>query len=169
MAINFLISTMLLVFSLNQASADGWTPVNLEPIDHHAASLTIVRLDGTENVYSPKDLEKLPTYRLVTRTPWRDTPAAFDGVLLRDFLAANGLDRAPAIRIIAENDFSTIFDRALIDSVDILIATRVNDKAHSRRARGPIQFVLEESAFKGSEITDEANYVWMAARIEAYF
>ena len=53
----------------------------------------IVAADGTEKSYSPADLEKFQTYSLTTTTPWRDDPADFQGVLLNDVLAANGLTR----------------------------------------------------------------------------
>jgi len=55
----------------------------------------------------------------------------------------------------------------LIDSVQILVATRVDGKAHSRRVRGPIQFIIDAEAFVGSSLATEASLVWMAARIEA--
>ncbi|MEY1554427.1 molybdopterin-dependent oxidoreductase [Yoonia sp. R2331] len=141
--------------------------VSLEPIAHDQATLVIVGQDSTEMSYSPAELETLPTYRVTTTTPWREQPADFDGVLLSDLLDANGLGGADAILVTAENDYTTTLTRELIDSVEILVATRVNGEPHSRRERGPIQFVIEKSQFEGSPLTSESNFVWMAARIEA--
>lgn len=140
--------------------------VELPPITHMDATLTVVRADGSHQTYTPAQLETLPTYSLTTRTPWRDDPATFEGVRLRDILSAAGLDPTADIRVLAENDFSTRIPSEVIRSIDILVATRVDGRAHTRRARGPIQFVLDMESYERSEHTDESNYVWMAARIE---
>ena len=92
--------------------------------------------------------------------------ATFEGVLLADVLAAHGLDAAAAIAVTAENDYRTVMERDLLESVDVMLATRVDGAAHTRRARGPIQFVIDMESFANSDLTSESNYVWMAARIE---
>ena len=148
--------------------AEPFSEVQLEPISHSEAVLVIVGENGAEMAYSPAELEqRMQTYSLTTTTPWREEPAEFAGVLLTELLNANGLGAVGAIVVTAENDYSTVIDRALLDSVPILVATRVDGKAHSRRARGPIQFVLDMDTYTSSELTEESNYVWMAARIEA--
>jgi len=108
-----------------------------------------------------------PTCSLTTTTPWRDEPAVFEGVLLSDILEKNGLDGSPSILVTAENDYQTTMSKDLIDSVQILVATRADGKAQSRRVRGPIQFIIEAEAFAGSSPATESSLVWMAARIEA--
>ena len=147
--------------------AGSFVRTSLDPVAHADATLVVVGADGTETAYSPADLEAMTTYSLTTRTPWRDEPATFEGVRLSDLLAANGLDLADAIRVTAENDYSTVIDRALLDTVDILVATRVDGRAHTRRARGPIQFVIDLEAHENSDLTSDSNLVWMVARIEA--
>ena len=54
-----------------------------------------------------------------------------------------------------------------MSSVNILVATRVNGAAHTRRERGPIQFIIDMDEYNASELTSSSNLVWMAARIEA--
>ena len=103
----------------------------------------------------------------MTTTPWREQPADFAGVMLSDLLAAHGLDQAAEIRVTAENDYSTTMSRELLSSVPVLVATRVDGKAHSRRQRGPIQFIIDADDYSASPLTSESNFVWMAARIEA--
>lgn len=147
--------------------ADPIVPVDLDPITHANATLVVVGADGRETAYSPSALEELPTYSLTTRTPWRDVPATFEGVLLSDLLAAHGIDGATAISVKAENDYATVIPRVIWDELDVLVATRVNGQAHTRRARGPIQFIIDMDAYDASDRTIEANLVWMAARIEA--
>ena len=142
------------------------TPVELQPMKHRKAQLTVIAPDGTTRTYTPAQLEQFPTYQLTTATPWRDEPAVFEGVLLADVLSANGLSGTAAIQVTAENDYSTSITQSLIEEVEILVATRVEGKPHTRRARGPIQFVIDAEAFAGSDQTSESNFVWMAARIE---
>ena len=142
------------------------TPVDLGPIKHAKAELVVVSPDGVQASYSPSDIETFPTFRIETTTPWRNEPAQFDGVLLRDLLDANGMGDLPAIRVTAENDFAVTIEREVWEDVDSLGATRVDDRPHSRRARGPIQFVIDREAFEASELAGERHLVWMAARIE---
>jgi len=140
-------------------------PVTLAPMIHQQATLTIHTPDGTVHVYTPDDLEHFPTYSMITTTPWRTTPAEFEGILLKDLLKANGMENLPAIRVVAENDFTTTIERAVWESVPVLVATRVDGKPHSRRARGPIQFVIANSDYKASPVVEERHMVWMAASI----
>ncbi|MEL6958179.1 MAG: hypothetical protein AAGL89_04400 [Pseudomonadota bacterium] len=160
-------ATLFLVLSAATATADAMTAVELSPITHRAASLVILDQNGEERTYSPAMIEEFQTYSLTTTTPWRDVPARFEGVLLSDLLAAHGLDTAETIRVTAENDYATTFSRELIENVDIMVATRVDGAPHTRRERGPIQFVIAADAFAASDLTAESNLVWMAARIEA--
>ena len=142
------------------------TPVNLGPINHAKAKLVVVTPDGLQVSYTPSEIETFPTFRIETTTPWRREPAQFDGVMLRDLLAANGMAEMPAILVTAENDFTVTIEREIWEDVDILVATRVNDRAHSRRTRGPIQFVIDHQQFEASDLARERHLVWMAARIE---
>lgn len=168
MLLRFILSTALAVMMPHLVAAETPVPVVLEPITHTPATLTVVSPDGIEHSYSPADLETLPTYRLTTRTPWRTEPAVFDGILLSDLLDANGMGSVAAIKVTAENDYVAVLPRALWDSLTIVIATRVDGQAHSRRNRGPIQFVIDQDSYQSSDITNESHLVWMAARIEPH-
>ncbi len=138
----------------------------LNPARFQDASL-VVFSPADSAQYSPKSLESLGVYRLTTRTPWRETAANFEGVRLVDLLTAHGLADVTAIRVTAENDYSVVIPRHVWTDHVALVATRVDGRAHSRRARGPIQFVfdLDRDSAVG-EKSFEQNWVWMAARIE---
>lgn len=143
-------------------------PVRIEhqPIEHNRAELVVAGANG-EVRYNPDQLERLGFRRLTTVTPWRDIPAAFDGVLLSDILAANGLGDASAITVEAENGYAVEIPAQIWKRWPVLVATRVNGRPHGRRQRGPIQFILpmsDDAATGASE--NEAYWVWMAARIE---
>lgn len=161
------ISVCVGAFLATSTMAQPLEPITLDPIAHADAELLVIGRDGTELRYSPDALETLDTYRVSTTTPWREEPAVFDGVLLRDVLEASGLDAVNEIRVIAENDFATTIPRVVWETVPILVATRVDGKAHSRRARGPIQFIIPMEDYMSSAVATEAHLVWMAARIEA--
>ena len=148
------------------ASETALEPATVEAVAFQKASLTVVGPKG-EATYTPSDLEKLGVYRTVTKTPWRDKAATFEGVRLVDLLKAHGLEDAAAVRVIAENDYAIVFPKEVWSEHETLIATRVDGRPHSRRARGPLQFVFSleadpEMAAKSSE----PYWVWMAARIE---
>ncbi|MEW9918037.1 molybdopterin-dependent oxidoreductase [Marimonas sp. MJW-29] len=142
-------------------------PVSLPAIEHTPAELTVIAPDGTETRYAPGQLETLPTYSLQTTTPWRSQPANFEGVLLRDLLEAHGPADAEAISVTAENDYRVAIPREIWLDLDVLVATRVDGAAHSRRARGPIQFVIDMDSYSSHSAAREDHLVWMAARIEA--
>ena len=74
---------------------------------------------------------------------------------------------AEAITVTAENDFEVTIPREIWTELDVLVATRVDGAPHSRRARGPIQFVIEMDSYAASRVVREDHLVWMAARIEA--
>lgn len=159
---------ILLGLLLNPVSAvaSGVEPTTVEPIAYDNALLIVVDMEGKETAYTPADLEALGTYRLVTSTPWRPEPAEFVGALLQDLLKKHGLDKATAIRVLAENEFESVLEREVWEEAPILLATRVDGKPHSRRERGPIQFVVAAEDYVGASAIAERHLVWMAARIE---
>ena len=161
-----LIALLVLAAVAGTASADSMAPVQLDPIEHSDAQLTVTGPDGASVTYTVSALETFDTYRVVTVTPWRKTPATFEGVLLRDVLAASDLDAVSAIRVTAENDFSSDLEQEIWMSVPVMVATRVDGRPISRRERGPLLFVVEDALYQASAATQERHLVWMAARIE---
>ena len=158
-----------LVFFLTALPAAAELPerVDLTPIEHLEASLEVISPDGTSHRFTPEELETFETYRLVTRTPWRDEPAQFEGVLLTDLLESTGLSSASEIMVTAENDYRTSIPGHAWAEMPILLATRVNGAPLSRRERGPILFVVPFESYTASSSFQESYLVWMAARIEA--
>ena len=154
------------ILTMGQGVMAEPTQVQLDPIRHARAALVVAGPDG-ETTYKPAELEALGSMRMVTVTPWRDDTTEFDGVLLTDVLDANGLGDVDAIRVIAENDYAVTITAETWKRWPILVATRVNGKPHTRRERGPIQFVLPMSDFPEAGAKGHGkNWVWMAARIE---
>lgn len=153
-----------LVLSTSVVSA--MEPVSVETVRFSDAGLTIVTKAGDQQ-YTPARLETLGTYAMTTHTPWREQPAEFVGVRLSDLLEKHGLSGVSALRVVAENDYAVTITREIWVNHDLLVATRVDGRPHSRRARGPIQFVFNMASDPSTgEKAFQQNWVWMAARIE---
>lgn len=162
-----MVRALLLVSLLAVTTVSAMEPVQVDQVRFAQAELVVVSPEG-EHRYGPEDLEALGTYAITTETPWRDTAATFIGARLKDVLSASGLEEKQAIRVVAENDYAVTIGREVWVNHDLLIATRVNGLGHTRRARGPLQFVfnMREDAATGKDQFQQ-NWVWMAARIEA--
>lgn len=157
---------VLLVTMLVASVAHAMEPVKVEPTRFAKASLTVVA-SGEEHHLDPAALEALGTYALTTITPWREDAAAFVGIRLKDLLAHHGLEDEASIRVTAENAYAITIPREVWTENGALVATRVDGRAHSRRARGPIQFVFDMSRDPRLGAPEfHQNWVWMAARIE---
>lgn len=160
-----LIAAQLAALPLS-AAAEAVAPVELESIRHGRASLSVSGPTG-EATYTPAELEALGAMRMVTTTPWRPDETTFDGVLLSELLETHGLLDVSAIRVIAENDYAVTIPAEVWETWPVLVATRVNGEPHTRRERGPIQFVLPMSEDASAGEGPAVHYwVWMAARIE---
>lgn len=160
------VAALALGMSISSAAIAGPVEIELEPIRHSQAQLVVAGPEGTK-AYDQSALESIAPVRMTTTTPWRQTPAAFDGVLLTDLLDENGLSDVAAINVVAENDYVVRIPSEVWKKWPIVVATRVNGRTHSRRARGPIQFILPMSDNDETAIESNLTYwVWMAARIE---
>lgn len=164
--VRFFVAIFLAVFAGQSVSASP-KQVALAPIQHQDAQLVVESPDGVTVTYTPEMLEALPTYEITTTTPWRDTPATFSGVLLSDLLANHGMSDVSAIVVAAENEFQVVFERSALEAAPVLIATRVDGRPHSRRQRGPIQFIIADEDMRANGALEESHLVWMAASIKA--
>ena len=167
MSLRHILALTVALMLPERAAADAPVPVDLAPIPHAAATLTVVAPDGTARTYTPAELEQFTTYRMTTTTPWRQDDTLFEGVLLQDILAASSLAEVPAIKVTAENDFVSIIPAEALSTGSFMVATRMNGQAHTRRERGPIQFVVDDDAMLSTDLISESHLVWMAQRIEA--
>lgn len=136
--------------------------------DMDFAATVELAVQGPDGLYrfTADELEALGTYRIETATPWREVPAVFDGVLLADILARAGLAERDSVRIVAENDYAVIVPQEVWATHGALLATRVDGRPHSRRARGPLQIVFDMQARPDTGLASfEGNWVWMVAWI----
>ena len=130
---------------LRADASPSFSPVELAPLEQRDGALRVIAADGTETVYTAADLEALPTYAIVTTTPWDPEPLRFEGVMLTDLLARHGLTEV-SIEVLAENDFVTQIEVEATATGDFMIATRVEGHPLSRRERGPLLFVVPSTS-----------------------
>lgn len=91
---------------------------------------------------SLQDLQKLPQHTFTTNTPWTREPHSYTGPLLRDVLAAVGVDpSAKTIRAAALNDYQITIPVADAQAFPVIVAHLLDGKPMPIRDRGPL-FVI---------------------------
>ena len=97
--------------------------------------------DGAAASFDLELLERLPRTSFMTRTPWYAQPRKFDGVLLRDLLAAVGAPPAAAMRAAALNDYRVDIPAEDVQQHGVMLAYRLDDKPMSVREKGPLVII----------------------------
>lgn len=111
-------------------------------------------------------LSTFPAHRIETRTPWTDGIARFDGILLKDVLAAVGA-RGDTLFAEAINGYRIAFPLSDAEKFGVLLAMRMEGKPLSRRDKGPLWIIYPRDST--AEIRDErydSRWVWQLNKIE---
>ncbi|PJR92487.1 oxidoreductase [Ochrobactrum sp. 695/2009] len=111
-------------------------------------------------------LSTFSAHRIETHTPWTDGIARFDGVLLKDVLAAVGA-RGDTLVAEALNGYRIPFPAADSEEFGVLLAMRMDGKPLSRRDKGPLWIVYPRDSI--AELRDErydSRWVWQLNKIE---
>lgn len=85
-------------------------------------------------------LEALPQQAFTMETPWFKGPRKFSGPLLRDVLAAAGA-RGQQLKAVALNNYKVDIPYEDAERLDVLLATRLDDKPMTVREKGPLFIV----------------------------
>lgn len=123
--------------------------------------------DGSEiNVsYDLEALQALPKTSFTTSTMWTEGPQAFDGVLLKDILDANGITEG-TISATAINDYA--IDIPVSDAVvgGPILAYALNGAPMSVRDKGPLWLVYpyDQNADYQTEVVFSRS-IWQLNRI----
>lgn len=136
-----------------------------------AVLLTVTGKIGQTNgdgaaLFDTAMLSALPEHRIETHTPWTDGPALFEGVLLKDVLAATGA-HGETLFVEAINSYRIEFPASDAERFGVLLATRMNGQPLSRRDKGPLWIVYPRDAIPA--LRDErydSRWVWQLNRIE---
>lgn len=116
--------------------------------------------DGTDALFDLDGLESLPHAQVVTSTPWTEGQTVFDGVLLRDLLAAVGA-AGGSLRAVAINDYAVEIPAEDATVYDVIVAYEMNGEPMSVRDKGPLWIVYpmdDHDELKTPET--EAKMIW---------
>jgi len=82
-------------------------------------------------------LEALPQHSFRTATPWFKEPRTFSGPLLREVLAAAGV-QGSELRAVALNNYKVSIPMEDVAKWDMVLATRLDGKPMAVRDKGPL-------------------------------
>lgn len=148
-----------------------WTPV--KALEAPSESL-VLTLDGeiTESntpegtaVFDLAMIEALGTMEIVTETPWTDGNVRFEGVRVRDLLAAVGA-QGTSVQAAAINDYAIEIPIADFNKYDVILAFRVDGKRMRVRDKGPLWIIYPWD--KHPELRDEIHHsrsIWQLKRL----
>jgi hypothetical protein len=126
-------------------------------------SIAATNTDGAAD-FDLQMLEAMPKVTISTSTPWTAGTTVFEGVLLKDLLAATGADGA-SLTAVALNDYAVPLPVSDADE-GAVVAYRMDGEYMPVRAKGPlwIMFPFDDRP----ELKTEAAYsrcVWQLRRI----
>ena len=113
-----------------------------------------------------EQLATLPQTSFTTTTTWTDGPQTFQGVLLKDLIAALGATGS-TISLRAANDYSIIMPMADVKEDGPMLAYLMNGKPMSLRDKGPIWMVYPydlNEAFRTEETYSRS--IWQLVLID---
>lgn len=111
-------------------------------------------------------LAALPQTSFTTTTTWTDGPQTFQGVLLKDLIAASGATGS-TITLTAANDYSISMPMADVASDGPLLAYLMNGKPMTLRDKGPVWMVYPydaNEAYRTEEIYSRS--IWQLTTID---
>ncbi|RDJ27919.1 hypothetical protein DWF00_12810 [Bosea caraganae] len=117
-------------------------------------------------VFDRAMLEKLGLRTLRTGTAWTDGVKVFEGVLVRDLLAAVGAERATMMRAVALNDYVVDIPLSDFQRYDAIIALSMDGRELTARDKGPLWIVYPRDQF--GELQDErydARWIWQLKQL----
>lgn len=116
--------------------------------------------DGADAVFDLDGLAALPHAQVVTSTPWTEGRTVFDGVLLRDLLAAVGATGG-TLRAIAINDYAVDIPADDAAAYDVIVAYQMNGEPMPVRDKGPLWIIypMDDHAELRTPET-EAKMIW---------
>lgn len=132
--------------------------------------LTVIGRDGAITRLTEADLDRLEQRRLDTSTFWTTGVQHFEGVFLRDVLAAAGIDPTlPGGRIeaMAHNDYAVAMPLSDFVKWDVLLARRMNGANLTLRDKGPFWIVYprdRDPALK--DMNYNHRWVWQLRQLK---
>jgi hypothetical protein len=105
-------------------------------------------------------LEKMPPAKLTTSTAWTEGAPVFEGVLMRDLLAAVGA-KGDTVTAVALNDYKIDIPMADFQKYPVVLAYRMDGQVLKVREKGPLWIVYPQDDF--AELKNkqtQAKWLW---------
>ena len=121
---------------------------------------------GKSAVFDMAMLDKLPQHSIATETPWHTGTHKFTGPLVRDVLAAAGV-QGTLLRAVALNDYRVDIPADDVQKFDVVLASKLDDKPMRLRDKGPL-FIMYPFHTR-PELRDAIYYsrcIWQLKTIE---
>ncbi len=118
---------------------------------------------GAEAHLDREQFESIGVTRIVTRTPWTDGDAVFEGVLARDLMKALGATGASA-RAVAANNYRVTLPLSDFEMYDVLLAVSINGEILRLRTKGPIWVIYPDNANISAMERDE-RMIWQLVEL----
>lgn len=113
-------------------------------------------------------LEAMPQTTIVTDNEFTDGEVAYRGPLVREVLAALGLEGADTVRLVAANDYFVDIPTEDFDRYDAILAMEADGRRLSRRDKGPLWLMYPISDHAELRTQDYLRrLIWQVVRIEA--
>jgi hypothetical protein len=147
------------------AQAEGFTAPTGDVLLTVSGQITLTNVSGTLSLDADQ-FATLPQHRFTTSTTWTDGTPTFEGVLLKDLMAAVGAT-GTTVALTALNDYKITIPLSEIHDDGPLLAYLMDGKPMSLRDKGPIWLVYPYDA--NAEYRTEQTYarsIWQLNRIE---
>ena len=160
-----LVAPGLVAFSVSVASAQtSQSPIR--PLGDPTVLVIVEPASGRQIELGLVELGQMPQTTIRTKTPWIGQDTSFEGVLVRDVLAAAKVKGA-SIRARALNDYAVEIPMADLTKYDVLLATRLDGRPMSVRDKGPYWIMYPFDAH--AELRTDRYYeraIWQVKSLE---
>jgi hypothetical protein len=154
-----------LVLTASMAVADGFAAPKGEVLLTASGMITATNAEAALAL-DQDQLAALPQHSFTTSTTWTDGTPTFQGVLLKDYIAAVGAS-GTTITLTALNDYKITMPIADVRDDGPMLAYLMDGKTMSLRDKGPIWLVYPYDA--NADFRTEVAYarsIWQLDRIE---
>lgn len=125
-----------ILIALSASAAAQTVPDRTRPSNDPTVLVVTEPATGRRVELGSTELDQMTRSMIRTKTPWINQVANFEGVLMRDLLAAAKID-GKAIRARALNDYMVEIPIEDLTKYDVILATRLNGRPMSVREKGP--------------------------------
>ncbi|MBC7675491.1 MAG: molybdopterin-dependent oxidoreductase [Rhodoferax sp.] len=159
------VACAILVLTASWAGAGDFPAPKGDVLLTASGMITLRNGDGTLKL-DQAHLAAMPQHSFTTSTTWTDGVPTFQGVLLKDYIAALGAT-GTTIKLTALNDYQISMPMADVKDDGPLLAYLMDGKPMSLRDKGPIWLVYPYDA--NADYRTEVAYarsIWQLDRIE---